>query len=81
MTRPTSHPLRTWLREQDKTQSWLAEELGVAPSTITGVLMGYFRLGRLHRNRVAEITKGAVTGVDLDAWEPDSADAVLESVN
>lgn len=62
------HPLKRWLEEHGLTAKDFAEQLLVAPSTITRAINGEVTPNSLLRRRIAKATRNAVTAEELARW-------------
>ncbi len=56
--------LEEWLRDEGRARYWLAAQLGITPTTVSGWLHRGITPQPGHRARLE-----AITGIPSDAWE------------
>lgn len=63
--------LRAYLHEKQRTQTWLAEQLGCVQSVISRYISGDLRPGYSRMVALDKLTGGAVSFADWEATEPE----------
>ena len=70
--------VKGWLAENQYTQAWLANQMGVAPSLISQLFNGERKLQPIHIAKMAEITGKSI--VELASSEDVKADELVYSL-
>ena len=70
--------VKNWLAENQRTQAWLADRMGVAPSLISQLFNGERKLQPIHIAKMAEITGKSI--VELASSEDVKADELVYSL-
>ena len=58
------HPLKRWLRLNNKRAKWLAERVGVTPEHLSRIINGKHDISRTAALAVQQITENGVTLAD-----------------
>ncbi|WP_320164501.1 helix-turn-helix transcriptional regulator [uncultured Trichococcus sp.] len=70
--------VKVWLAENQYTQAWLANQMGVAPSLISQLFNGERKLQPVHIAKMAEITGKTIA--ELASSEETKADELVYSL-
>lgn len=70
--------VKGWLAENQYTQAWLANQMGVAPSLISQLFNGERKLQPVHIAKIAEITGKTIA--ELASSEETKADELVYSL-